>query len=135
MNNRTRDIFLGWLAAEQLPAAEEVKKQRRRQAYEGNDDLAQLLMKVEKNIENSKSEPLRPLRDFFRRGPDREVTIEMEIAENELFPAHRRRICELTAEKINAKLEFTSKSRVRVTLPEEKHKALFCSLYNWELLS
>ncbi len=132
MKREIRDILLDWLSSEETVTEEKIRGIRRKCAYEGEDSSARVLMRVEKNVQDSVDDPFRPLRDFFRRGHEKKVTLELEMAENEMFPDLRRRVCSRMAEKVEAGVEFLSENRVRITMADEKDKPLFLSLYNWE---
>jgi hypothetical protein len=132
LKREIRDILLDWLSSEQPVTVEEIRGIRRKCAYEGADATARVLMRVEKNVQDSVADPLRPLRVFFRRGPEEKITLELQMADNELFPDLRHRVCSRMAEKVEAEVELLSENRVRITLADEKDKSLFLSLYNWE---
>ncbi len=134
MKNEIRDQLLSWIRESQTPPVEQVSELRRRCAVDGLEELSRILINLEKNIERSESDPLAPLRKFFREGAGRSRCLKLKMAQNEPFADQRRRVLENMAEERGVECKEIDSKMFEVSTPVSREMALFKGLYNWEVV-
>lgn len=135
MDAELRGKLLEWIRSEQLPEVEVVRELRRRIAATEQQQLARVLMNTEKALEKNVSDPLKPLRLFFRDGSSRGSKFWLVRDQFEPFPELRLRVLENKIDATGGEITKREEQRVQVQTYNEADTELIKSLYNWKVES
>lgn len=133
MNEEVREKLKQWVLGPDPPDPSEVRKTRRFLAATGeNDPLTEVLMMVEKRLENDRENPLEPLRSHLEENEVLRTRIRLKISEREPFEGAREHLLRRALERFQGRIVDRSGDTIGIEVEDPAGSVYLRSLYNIE---